>query len=488
MKNENIMNSEVVMPADGIAGNKTNETTEKPKAGTNEKEVSKWFAWFHASSVNGTAMLIAAVVSSYFSVFMTDTMLIPAGTAATIMLIAFTWDAINDPIMGVIADRTRTKFGRYRPYFLVAPILLTIFGTLIWLNPDLSMTGKIIYVTITYIGYGMTVTLYTAPQMAVLPAAVKSDEERTRIVMLGGAFVAAMFTIGSTFTLPIIGFFEGLGFSNGYVPFMFICGLLACISFWGLFATSKENYLSYDTGEKTSIRSELVKVAKHKELYVYVAIWILAALGYGLMFGSSVYYMLYYLMRPDLIPVYMGVISVGALLSMVVVMPLFNKVFKGPKRALIASQVGAATLYILLFFFGGSSIAFLFVGSFIATCIASMQNALVNVLVNDAIDYVLFKDGTSANGVISSVKGFAQKCAGTMTNSGILFALALTGYVAGEIGGQNESTLVMINFLRFGLPAITGILIIIGLRFDPVEKVKGEIGEMKALMNAKNRD
>lgn len=453
-----------------------------------EQNISKWFAWFHASSVNGTAMLVAAVVSSYFSVFMTDTMLIPAATASMIMFVAFTWDAINDPIMGVIADRTRTKFGRYRPYFLIAPVLLTIFGTLIWLNPDFSMTGKVIYVTITYIGYGMTVTLYTAPQMAVLPAAIKDDKERTRIVMLGGAFVAAMFTIGSTFTIPITTFFEGLGFSNGYIPFMLICGLLSFVSFWGLFRTSKENYLSYDTGEKTSIRSELAKVAKHKELYVYVAIWILAALGYGLMFGSSVYYMLYFLMRPDLIPVYMGVISIGALVSMVVFMPLFNKIFKGPKNALVASQVGAASLYILLFIFGGKSIGFLFIGSFIATCIASMQNALVNVLVNDAIDYVLFKDGTSANGVISSVKGFAQKCAGTMTNSGILAALAATGYIAGAVGGQNDATLIMINFLRFGLPAITGILIVIGLKFDPVEKVKVEIEEMKALMNAKNRD
>lgn len=454
----------------------------------NTSEVSKWFAWFHASSVNGTAMLIAAVVSSYFAVFITDTMLIPAATASMIMFVAFSWDAINDPIMGVIADRTRTKFGRYRPYFLVAPILLTTFGTLIWLNPDFSLTGKIIYVTITYIGYGMTVTLYTAPQMAVLPAAVKDDKERTRIVMLGGAFIAAMFTIGSTFTLPITTFFEGLGFSNGYLPFMFICGLLSTLSFWGLFKTSKENYLSYDTGEKTKIRTELAKVAKHKELYVYVAIWICAALGYGLMFGSSVYYMLYYLMRPDLIPLYMGTLSIGALISMVVVMPIFNRVFKGPKRALVASQVGAATLYIVLFIFGGKSIPVLFVVSFIATCIASMQNALVNVLVNDAIDYVLFKDGTSANGVISSVKGFAQKCAGTMTNSGILAALAATGYIAGAIGEQNEATLLMINFLRFGMPAITGISIVILLKFDPVEKVKPQIEEMKVLMSAKNRD
>lgn len=453
------------------------------------KEISKWFAWFHASSVNGTAMLIAAVVSSYFSVFMTDTMMLPAGIASTIMFIAFGWDAINDPIMGVIADRTRTKWGRYRPYFIVAPILLTIFSTLIWVNPDFSTMGKAIYVTICYIGYGMTVTIYTAPQMAVLPAAVKEDKERTRIVALGGIFVAAMFTIGSTFTIPITDFLANLfNIDNGYIPFMLICGLLSFVSFWGLFATSKEQYLSYTPKEKVSIAKELGTLAKHTELYVYVAVWILAALGYGLMFGSSVYYMMYYLQRPDLISAYMGVISIGALVSMMVFMPAFIKFFKGPKRALIASQIGAAILYIILFLFGASNIVFLFVVSFIATCIASMQNALVNVLVNDACDYILFKDGNSANGVISSIKGFAQKCAGTVTNSGILAALALTGYVAGDIGGQSDLTLTAINFIRFGAPAITGILIVICLQFDPVEKVKDQILDMKALMTAKERD
>ncbi len=122
---------------------------------TNSKpEVSKAFSWFHATSVNGGAMMIAAVLASYLSVYMTDTLGLPAATASLIMFIATLWDAINDPMMGVIADSTHTKFGRYRPYFIFAPILLTFFATMIWVDWGFtSTTAKAAYILIMYIVY-----------------------------------------------------------------------------------------------------------------------------------------------------------------------------------------------------------------------------------------------------------------------------------------------------------------------------------------------
>ena len=455
----------------------TLETTDKIKV----KEAGKAFSIFHASSVNGTAMLMAAIISSYFSVYMTDTLKIPAAACSMIMLVTFLWDAINDPIMGVIADRTNTKVGRYRPYFLAAPVLLTIFGTLIWVDPGFSQTGKIAWVIITYIGYGMTVTMYTMPQMAILPAHVKDTQERNKVIALGAGFCAAMFTIGSTFTPQIKSFFEGtFGVKNGYIPMMIVLGLISCISFWGLFATSKERYITHK--EKEPITKDLKILLRHKELAPFVIIWIMAAMGYGIMFATSVYYMMYYIGRPDQISVYMGIISVGALISMVVLMPIVLKVCKTGQKSLLFSVGGSSICYLILFFFGKSSLTLLYVVSFIATCLASMQNALVNVLVNDAIDYVRFKDGLDANGVISSVKGFAQKCGNTVTNSGILAVLAASGYIAGAVGHQPDSAMLAINFLRFGAPVLTGVILLLCLKCNPVAKHYDDIKKMKEEM------
>ena len=457
-----------------------NEKTVSTKS--SEEHVSTAFKWFHATSVNGGAMIIAAVISSFFSVYMTDTIGLPAASASLIMFIATFWDACNDPMMGVIADRTKSRWGRYRPYFIAAPILLTLFSVLIWVNPDFSMTGKFVWVLVTYIGYGMTVTMYTMPQVAVLPACVKSNERRNMIITMGAGVCSVAFLIGNTFTPNLTGFFEGLGFSNGYIPLMLCCGVLAFISFWGLFATSKERYLQ--PIQKGETFRNLKKVLKHVELFPNIIAWIMASMGYGMMFSTSVYYMMYYWARPDLITIYMGVISVGAMVSMIVLMPIVLKICKTGQKSLIVSQVASIICYVILFFFGRSNFIFLCVVTFLSTCFSAMQNALVNVLVNDAIDYVQLKEGISANGVISSIKGFAQKCGNTVVSSGILAVLAVSGYVAGAIGEQPDSAMFALNFLKFGAPCVTGVILIIAVLFNPVEKHYKEIEEMKANMEA----
>lgn len=447
------------------------------------KEGSAAFAWFHATSLNGGAMCMGAVMASYFSVHMTDTLKLPAASASLIMLIASLWDAINDPMMGVIADRTKTKWGRYRPYFLIAPILITLFGTLVWVNPGLSGNALFAYVLLIYIAWGMTITMYTMPQMAVLPAVVRDTQRRNTIIAMGAGVCAASFTIGNTFTPNITAFFSGLGFKNPYIPFMLILGVLSMVSFWGLFATSQEKYLTPIT--KDNPFRSIGIVLKHKETWPNIVAWIMASLGYGMMFSTSVYYMMYYYARPDLITAYMGVISIAAMVSMMVLMPIFLKVFKTGQKALIASQAASIVTYIVLFIFGKSSFLFLCVLTFISSCFASMQNALVNVLVNDCIDFVQLKDGISANGVISSIKGFAQKCGNTVVSSGTLAILSLAGYVPGAIGEQNGTTMFALNFLKFGLPCITGVILILCVAFNPFQKYYGEIAEMKKNM-AKN--
>lgn len=458
----------------------SNETTKNVVV---KDEVGSAFKWFHATSVNRGAMLMAAVIASWFSVYMTDNLKIQAAAASAIMFIATLWDAINDPMMGVIADRTKTKWGRYRPYFFVAPILLTFFATMIWVDWGFkSMSIKIAYVLIMYIGYGMTVTMYTMPQMAILPAAVRDNGQRNMIISMGAGVCAAVFTIGNTFTSNITGFFNKLGFSNGYIPYMLIAGVFAFISFWGLFATSKgkEKYLIEP--EKGHPLKEITRVLKYKEVWPNIVAWIMASMGYGLMFSSSIYYMMYYWARPDLITIYMGFISVGALISMVVLMPIFLKVFKTGQKAILVSQAASAILYVILFFFGKTNFTLLCVLTFISACTSSMQNALVNVLVNDTIDFIMLKEGKSSNGVISSIKGFAQKCGNTITSSGILAVLSVSGYIAGAIGQQPESTMFALNFLKFGAPTLTGIILIICVVINPMNKYADEIAAMKVKM------
>lgn len=446
--------------------------------GTKKKEGGLAFTISYALSYNGGAMLVSATIASYFSVFMTDTMAIPAAAASVLMFIATLWDAVNDPIMGTVCDRTRSRWGRYRPYFIIFPPIYAIVSCLLFLNPQgLSINAKIMYVAVLYIMWGMLYTILTMPWNAILPASVKDSNTRNRIVQISGMCMAVAFAIASSFTNPLVEAFGG-----SYVPLMAIYGIICIVMYFILFKTSEERYI-VEKEEKRSVLQDLKTLLKHKELFSVIIVWMMSSLGYGLMFGASVYYIMYYIGNPALITTYMLTVSVGAVVSMMVLMGVLLTVFKGSVvKAFQFSQAVTFVCYVILFLFGSKNLVLLYVLTFLATAFSSMEQAMINILVNDTCDYIILKDGVALNGTISSIKGFAQKCGSTLSNSGILAVLAVTGYVAGAIGQQPATAMFGINLLRFGIPALTCVIIIVCLAMYPISKYYDEIKKMHEQM------
>ncbi|MDO5337478.1 MAG: MFS transporter [Eubacteriales bacterium] len=467
-----------------------------------KKPLSKAFVWFHATSVNGGAMAIAATITSYFSLYVQEEIGITAAQLSVILLICSLWDAINDPLMGVICDSCNPRWGRYRTWFLFTPIFLLVDMFLLFSNPGFiqgSPMAKCIYVCITYMVYGMCVTAYTMPQMAILPAMTLDDQERNDVVAKGAGICALMFTIASTFSNQLVAIF------GSYRNLMCIYAVFAVISFWGLYKTSEERYMVPKDPNNSGLK-QLIYVFRHKEIWPVMLCWCLAAVSYGFMFTSSVYYAQYILagQRVDFaamdeaaigatiggtISTYMGFISVGALVSMMVLMPIFLKKFKTGYKALLVSQVLTVICYVVLYFTGKMNFMYCCILSFVATAVGAMVNALVNVLVNDTIDFIMLKEGKQLNGVVSSVKGFAQKCGNTVVNSGLLAVLAICGFDA-SLGpfGQSAAAAAGTNAVRFLIPALVSVVIIIIMVFYPLKKYFPEIAEMKAKMAAEHKN
>lgn len=469
-----------------------------PVKNSEKKGLSKAFVWFHATSVNGGAMAIAATISTYFSLYVQEEIGITAAQLSVILFICSLWDAINDPMMGVICDTVHPKWGRYRTWFTFTPIFLLVDMFLLFSNPGFiqgSTTAKCVYVLITYMFYGMIVTAYTMPQMAILPAMTLDDDERNDVVAKGAGVCALAFTIASTFSTQLVEIF------GSYRNLMCTYAVFAIISFWGLYKTSEERYVMPKDPNTSGIK-QLAYVFRHKEIWPVMLVWCLAAVSYGFMFTSSVYYA-QYIFAPKLvdfatmdeaaigstigttISTYMGFISVGALVSMVVLMPIFLKKFKSGYKAIIVSQIATVICYAILYFFGQTNFMFCCILSFVATAVGSMVNALVNVLVNDTIDFIMLKEGKQLNGIISSVKGFAQKCGNTITNSGVLAILAVAGFDA-TLGpfGQSAAATTSVNVARFAVPALVSAVIVILMIFYPLKKYESEIAQMKEKMKA----
>ena len=459
-------------------------------------KVSRAFTWFHATSVNGGAMAIAATIASYFSLYAQETVGITAAQLAVILLICNIWDAINDPLMGVICESTNPRWGKYRTWFIFTPIVLMVDMWFLFSNPafiQASTMGKCVWTCAWYMIYGMVVTAYTMPQMAILPAMTLNDDVRNSVLTKGAAVCALMFTIASTFSTQLVSIF------GSYRTLMVFYSVFAIISFWGLFKTSEERYMMQ--GKSDGLKS-LVYVFRHKEIWPVLLVWVCASVSYGFMFTSSVYYAQYIWapMRVDFatmdeaaigatiggtISTYMGFISIGALISMMVLMPIFIKTFKTGWKTMLWSQILTVVLYILLFFTGRMNFTYCCIMSFLATAVGAMVNAVVNILVNDTIDYILLKEGKQLNAVVSSVKGFAQKCGSTLVNSGMLAILAIAHFDA-QLGpfGQPASATTATNVVRFLIPAAVSCIIILVMVFYPIRKHFPEIAAMKEKMAA----
>jgi len=416
---------------------------------------------------------IQAVVASYILLFFTDTFGIPAAAASAIMLTASVWDAVNDPMMGAIADRTRSRFGRYRGYLLFCPFVLTVISYLLFLNPaGLSVNAKIAWAAVFYVLYGMCVTAVQMPLAALIPAMTKKDSERNTMVQLMVFLASLCLMLVSSFTLNME---AAVG---GYHNLMLIGGIVMVITFLILFQYSEEKYLT--PVSRKPFMHDIKALLQIKELYPVIIVWLTGYLGFNIMMSSSVFYVIYYMCRPDLIPSYMMVLSVAGMVSVTFGISILMRVFKGSvKKCFGFSQAVTAIIYMVLFFAGGKSLTVLYVLSGLAAAFATMSNAFIPMINNEMIDYVAYKNGTYMNATVSAIKGFACKCGAGLASALLGGALALGGYAAGAIGQQTEAALRGINIGRFGIPALAAIILCIALAFYPVDQVRDEITAMK---------
>ena len=415
---------------------------------------------------------ITALVSTYILIFMTDVFGVPAAAAGIIMTAATVWDAINDPIMGGLADRTKSRWGTYRPYLLLIPLPLSIVSVLLFAAPDLSTTGKIVYAAVLYICYGMLVTAIEIPYYAILPTMSQNEMERNDVISLATFIASIMILIVTSFTTNFVNVIGGDNPAKGYMVLVVIGAILMCITSWIAFAKCKERHTVDMTHEEHVFKSA-GKLLKVKEMYPMIAFWCVGCILFQIIMSSSVYYCMYYLMNPGLIATYMLVISISGMIGVMVLMPILLRKVKGSmKKAVTFTQVIACVCYLILFFVGGKSIPALYILTFIACMFSTMTNAFRPMTVFGMTDYVYKTTGDQLNGTISAIGGFSYKCGTAISNAILAGVLAATGYIANAIGQEPEAVLIGINSVRFLVPLAASVLYIIFIQFYPEKKMQ----------------
>ena len=436
----------------------------------NQKELSVSQKIWWALGQSTGRQFITALVSTYVLVFLTDIFGVAAGAAGVIMTCAAIWDAINDPILGSIADRTKSRWGTYRPYLLFVPLPLAIVSVLLFAAPDLTSTGKVVYAAVLYICYGMLVTAIEIPFNAILPAMSKNEMERNDVISMSTFVASIMILIVSSFTPNLVAILGGDNPSKGYMILVGIGAALMCVTSWGAFAKCKEKH-TVDNSDHQPVSKCLGALFRVKEVYPMILFWCVGCILFQVIMASSVFYCMYYLMNPALIATYMLVISVSGMIGVIVLMPIILRLVKGSiKKAVTYTQAVCIICYAILFFTGNQSVTLLYVLTFIASMFSTMTNAFRPMTVVGMTEYVYHKTGNQLNGTISAIGGFAYKCGTAISNAILAGVLAATGYIAGAIGQQPEATMVGINSVRFLVPLAATVLYIIFIQFYPEHK------------------
>lgn len=393
-------------------------------------------------------------VGSYLTLFYTDIVGLAPAVVSAIMLGTRIWDAVNDPMMGAIAERTRSKFGRFRPYIAFGCPFLAIFGVLTFTNPfGGSTTAGIIWAAATYVIAGMLYTLTNIPYGAM--AAVMTEDSNQintintsrNIGMNVGMIIVNACSAG--LALKFSGAGAQVANGHGYMMTAVVYGILSIPMFLLVFFTSKENVQPVEGNQKFSFKSIIKNLVTNKYLMIVMLIMTLQMTAFMGRIAVCAFYVIYCLGSFTLIALIMTIPSIGAVIGSFFV-PWAARKF-GKRNVLMVTMVIQGIGLLVIYLSPFDNMAMVLTGC----CIFGLFNVgfpMTLSMVADSVDYMELKTGVRTDGTAYATYGLATKIGNAIGGAAGVLVLAAFGYVAGA--KQTEQVLMGINTVVNLIPAI----------------------------------
>ncbi|MGR3807270.1 glycoside-pentoside-hexuronide (GPH):cation symporter [Pasteurella testudinis] len=416
--------------------------------------------------------LVFGTMASYLMFFYTDVFGIEAAVVGTMLLSTRLLDAFTDVMMGLVVDRTRTRWGQGRPYFIIGALPFAIFTALTFYVPDFGAAGKIAWAYATYIMLSLAYTVVNIPLNTIVPRLTADVHERN--ILVSSRMVCALLgtAVVMSITQPLVDFFGQGDYKSGYLITMSLYGVLAMLIFFFTFSQTQEVVPPTVVREKnSSVWDDFRGITGQT--------WILVLVNF-LYFGlyvmrntSVIYYFTYNLERTDWLTfvAFFGILS-G--LPILFLLPRLQKRF--PQRTLI---MACAVVYIIgdLLFYIGKDSALLLILSLAITGLGMYGIFGVTFAIQpDVIDYSEYKKNRSISGMIAALQGFFVKF-------GMGVAGALIGWIL-KSGGyqpnvqQSESALLSIEICFIWIPLVICLLVIGLMYFYRLDSVRDEMSNV----------
>ncbi|GLS83517.1 MFS transporter [Paraferrimonas haliotis] len=399
------------------------------------------------------------VFDVFLFIFYTDVFGLPAAVVGTMMLVTRLIDAFSDPMMGALADRTQTRFGKFRPYLLWGVLPIAASGVLTFSSPELSDSGKVVWAYATYIFMMLSYTFINVPYGALLGVMTSDSQNRTTLTSFrfigafsGGSLVAYL-------TPELVQWFGQGNEAVGWRLTMVLYGVVAGALFVVTFLSTKERVLPMQS-QPTPVMRDLKDLLKNKPWLILFGLAMVVMITISLRASSGTFYIKYYAQRPDLIGsfslVYLLALGVGAALT-----PILTR-YIDKRRLLAWLMTGVALCCALFYWIDHDDIELMFIGQIAIGLMLGPKSPLVFSMYADTADFSEWKHKRRATAMVFSAAAFSQKLGGALAGAMIGWLLAYYGYQANLVQSDaSQWAIVLLMSLIPALFAVIAVLIII---------------------------
>ncbi|PTN10129.1 MFS transporter [Mangrovibacterium marinum] len=376
----------------------------------------------------------------FLTIFYTDVVELTPAAVGTMLLLTRIWDSVNDPMMGIICDRTHTRQGKFRPYLFWVAIPFAIIGVLTFTKFNFGPSGKLIYAYITYTLMMMVYTAVNVPYSSLMGVMTPVPAERTTLASFRflGAFAGGIFVTATA--AHLIDFFKqgGASEAQGYQYTIAIYAFLAVVFFWLTYAWTKER-VKLAPQKESSIKEDFKDLSKNLPWFIVLGTGVFALIFTSLRDGSMMYYFKYYIKDQQLpfwgevgwdklASVYMTLWLVCNMAGVALAKPLSDKF--GKKWTYMWSMLLCSGISFFMYLLEPEQITLIFVLNIIVGLAAGIIMPLIWAMYADIADFSEWKTGRRATGLIFSSSSMSQKMGGALGGAITLWILAAYGFQA----------------------------------------------------------
>ena len=393
-------------------------------------------------------------VGSYLTIFYTDVVGLAPAAISAIMLIARIWDAVNDPMMGAVAERTHSRWGRFRPYIAFGCPFLAILGVLTFTNPfSGSSTQGVIYASVTYIVAGMVYTLTNIPYGA-MPAVMSEDaDQRNKINTSRNIGMNIGMTIVNALSPTLLLMFSARGAevadAHGYMMTAAIYGIVSIPLFLTVFFTSREVVQPTGQPAKFSIGDTIKNLVTNKYLMIVTMVMMFQMTAFMGRIAVCAFWVIYCLGSFQLIATIMTMPTILGIIGSFFV-PAAAKKF-GKRNVLMWSMAVQAVGLVVMYLSPFDNIRMVMIGNTIFG-LFNVGMPMSLSMVADSVDYMEEKSGVRTDGTAYATYGLATKIGNAVGGAAGVALLAFFGYVANA--QQTPEAMRGINMVVNLIPAI----------------------------------